>query len=286
MSKLLRAGFFHRRKSILFWATLLFSLAYGIIYAAICLMSNSIEDGVFLLAMFLVMSIYVSLSTGSERSNGVIRNKVITGHTKWAIFMSEIIMNIVICALMMLLFLVPFVIVGCYRLFTNIPVDTLLYVLLGLILVSVLYAAVFTLISYLVKSKAVGSITCIFLTAAIMVGAYYCELALGQVEYMTITISDSSTEEITEEIIENPNYVGGMARDVLKAANCVLPQGQTDGYLLYLYILNKNVDTSSEGVITHFEDYTNISVYPFCSVLLTIFIVGVGWITVRKRDLK
>lgn len=282
MSKLLRAGFFHRRKSILFWATLLFSLACGIIYAVICLMSNSIEDGIFLLAMFLVMSIYVSLSTGSERSNGVIRNKVITGHTKWTIFMSEIIMNIVICALMMLLFLVPFVIVGCYRLFTNIPVDTLLYVLLGLVLVSVLYAAVFTLISYLVKSKAVGSIMCIFLTAAIMVGAYYCESALGQVEYITITIPDSSTEEI----IENPNYVGGTARDVLKAANCVLPQGQTDGYLLYLYILNKNVDTSSEGVITHFEDYTNISVYPLCSVLLTIFIVGVGWITVRKRDLK
>ena len=102
MIKLLNAGFTRLRKNRLFWILTAFSigLALLMVYAKYNDMRNygdTIEAEQLMLnyatIIGVVISIFTSLFLGVEYSDGVIRNKIIVGHKRIQIYLSNFVIT-------------------------------------------------------------------------------------------------------------------------------------------------------------------------------------------------
>ena len=185
MNRLLKAALYRLKLQKLFWVLLVASFVCGVVFGIVSVSENDL-DGLFVTPLFLIMSIYVSLSIGQEYNDATIRNKVIVGHTKGKIFVSELIINAFVCLVMMLAFILP-AFICCYStLLSNTTVDKMLMTLICLLLASVVYAAIFTLISCLISQKAIGVILCILIVFAMAFGANRLEFSIFLVENITI----------------------------------------------------------------------------------------------------
>ena len=84
MIKLLRAGFFRLKKEIMFW---LFIIA-TILVAGIRILTTSHDEPLdkflydYIIYIGLFIAMFVSVFVGKEHSEGIIRNKIIVGHTR------------------------------------------------------------------------------------------------------------------------------------------------------------------------------------------------------------
>lgn len=207
---------------------------------------------------------------------------MIVGNTKGTIFVSELIINAFVCLVMMLAFILP-AFICCYStLLSNATMDKMLMTLICLLLDSVVYAAIFTLISCLISQKAIGTILCILIVFAMAFGTNRLEFSIFQVENITIEQTNELGEIIGEEVIPNPNYIGGMARQIYMTADSLIPNGQANNLMTYLVITSDN--TGNEGAQLFSEEM--LPFYPIYSVGLTIILSCVGWFAFRKKELK
>ena len=260
MNRLLKAALYRLKLQKLFWVLLVASFVCGVVFGIVSVSENDL-DGLFVTPLFLIMSIYVSLSIGQEYNDATIRNKVIVGHTKGKIFVSELIINAFVCLVMMLAFILP-AFICCYStLLSNTTVDKMLMTLICLLLASVVYAAIFTLISCLISQKAIGVILCILIVFAMAFGANRLEFSIFLVENITIEQTNELGEIIGEEVIPNPNYVGGMARQIYMAADSLIPNGQANNLMTYLEITSDN--TGNNGAQIFSEEM--LPLYPIYS---------------------
>ena len=277
MIDLLRAGLHRMRKEKLLKISLIFSFVYGIVVAIICRIENVIEGGEFLSVLFVVMASYISLTVGAENKTGVIRNKVISGHTKGTIFISELIFSTAVCTAMTVLFSVP-VFVANSDLVGNVPTGGLCMALLSLIVASMFYAVIYTVITSLTGSPAVSLIICLALTAAVFLVSYECEISLGSVQYIEIERSGGL------ELIPNPRYVGGTLRNIVKCIDGLMPQGQVDGSMNYISVLSKS--PSLTDAFFDFSDVANVFFYPIYGSILFALVSLTGWSAFRRKELR
>ena len=282
MRKLLRAGFFRIRKTVVFGFALLSSILLGITNGVISnCFDQELENGEVTFLLFLIMAIFVSLSNDKAAA----RNKVITGHTKGKIYLADTLLNIFACVIMLLIYLLLTGII-CYQILLDIPIAILLESLGGLVLACVAYVTILTFISSLIRSKAVAAIVCLFLATFIFFGAYYTGFCLSQVEYGMMEYQDESGNVI-EERVKNPRYVEGVKRTVFLVIHDILPQGQVDSYYLYLDKYVKYEDWSDAEIANAtYAVLANKSFYPIYSVSLSALLICIGWMIVRKRDIK
>lgn len=249
MNRLLKAALYRLKLQKLFWVLLVASFVCGVVFGIVSVSENDL-DGLFMAPLFLIMSIYVSLSIGQEYNDATIRNKVIVGHTKGTIFISELIINAFVCLVMMLTFILP-AFICCYSaLLSNTTMDKMLMTLICLLLASVVYAAIFTLIGCLISQKAIGAILCILIVFAMAFGANRLEFSIFQVENIAIEQTNELGEIIGEEVIPNPNYVGGMARQIYMAADSLIPNGQANNLMTYLGITSDNTGNDSAQIFS------------------------------------
>lgn len=113
MNKLLTSNFWRLRKNFIFWLSLVCALV-GPLYTVLnnwyykCLWDMSIQaDAAFLLSgadyFFMVaLAVVISLFLGTEFSDNTIRNKLIAGHTRVSLFLSNLITSIVVAVIMYL----------------------------------------------------------------------------------------------------------------------------------------------------------------------------------------
>lgn len=113
MNKLLTSNFWRLRKNFIFWLSLVCALV-GPLYTVLnnwyykCLWDMSIQaDAAFLLSgadyFFMVaLAVVISLFWGTEFSDNTIRNKLIAGHTRVSLFLSNLITSIVVAVIMYL----------------------------------------------------------------------------------------------------------------------------------------------------------------------------------------
>ena len=281
MNRLLKAALYRLKLQKLFRVLLVASFVCGVVFGIVSVSENDL-DGLFMAPLFLIMSIYVSLSIGQEYNDATIRNKVIVGHTKGTIFISELIINAFVCLVMMLAFILP-AFICCYSaLLSNTTMDKMLMTLICLLLASVVYAVIFTLIGCLISQKAIGAILCILIVFAMAFGANRLEFSIFQVENIAIEQTNELGEIIGEEVIPNPNYVGGMARQIYMAADSLIPNGQANNLMTYLGITSDNTGNDSAQIFSE----EMLPFYPIYSVGLTIILSCVGWFAFRKKELK
>lgn len=243
MSRLLSANFARLRKSRTFWIEMLFMFGLGILMVISAYRIMSVSDGSELPALDYVFMSYLqvisfacaafcSLFSGTEYSDGTIRNKLIAGHTRITIYLSNLVVNVTAGILFCMAALLSSLLLGL-PLLGGLAADsvTTMQLLLGSMITVVAFCSIFTLISMINQNKSTGVALCMIVAGALFFSSILIMQKLEEpetyTEYLYVDDSDE-TERRTED--PNPYYPRGLKREIYIFLNDFLPSGQMIQY--------------------------------------------------------
>lgn len=282
MSKLLRADFARLWRSKIFWIGMAFTIGVGAFssvtqYREMMSMSHyhpHIDNILFSNCMFMpvVAAVFVGLFIGTEYSDGTIRNKIIVGRTRGAIYFS----NFIVCmaALLMMHLADIAVIVGIgFPLVGNVemPIQTLLQLGMISMVTVVALSAIFLLMSMLIHSKASCCVATILLSIVMLMSAMTIRSRLEEPEYyepyvLSYTDESGKAQEEVGEKEKNPNYLTGTKREVCEFLFDFLPGCQM------LQITAQNPDNPER--------------LPLYSLSIIIVTTACGYAFFRRKNIK
>ena len=277
MRKLLSAGFSRLWKNKYFWICIICMVAF----AAVMVVSSYISaekydvvsyiDGVFfsyVLFIGTVIAAFISLFLGTEYSDGTIRNKLIVGHSRSAIYLS----NYIICSVSALAisaaYMATCVIIGLpLGLFFMTPTEQILITILTALILCLSFTGLFTLIAMLCQNKAAVAVICVVGAFVLLFGATFIQSSLSQPEMVNEYYYDEAQDEWIEgDLIPNQSYVGGIKRQIYEFLQDFLPGGQS------IQISQAQINQS-----WLLQGY---------SIIIAIVSSVIGLIIFRRKDLK
>lgn len=277
MNKLLAAAFSRMFKSKAFWAGMILMLATGTgmpIMNYRSMLSDGytryIDSGFFIGAFFIgiLLAVLCSLYVGTEYSDGTIRNKIIVGRRRTAIYLS----NLIVCAasgiLMCAVCFIAYLCVGIplFGFFVT-GIQSVLLFVLCLLGVTIAFSSMYLIIVMINQNKAVAAVICILSAFLLLLVGSYINAQLNEPEmYDSYMYVDEAGEIVTEEAQPNPNYVGGSKRVAFQFLVDFLPGGQV------VQILNMSA-----------EQPLRLLLY---SCLITAGTTGAGLLLFQKKDLN
>ncbi|MCM1335565.1 MAG: ABC transporter permease [Bacteroides sp.] len=245
MTRLLRAGFRRMLRGKLLWlcmalllATALLDMCSDFLLLGMPFRQETIPlelqlfNGVMNVGLFL--AIFTGRFLGEEQAEGGFRNKLVVGHTRGTLYLS----NLILClAAGAMLFAADFPVrlaVGLARGFTRESEWSAILFRVSVALIALAaVTALLVLIGMLVRSRSVGVVCAIGLLLALTVSGASIHGALAEPEYLaptTIAYPDeigADGEPRVETILEkNPFYVTGAIREVFKTLDDILPGDQ------------------------------------------------------------
>ncbi len=241
MRNLLSANFLRLRKSFVFWLGMVFMFGMSLVAVSTMYRKGQTIDGyqphidniLFSGAQFLpiVAAVFIGLFIGTEYSDGTIRNKIVAGQSRTAIYLANLITCAVALVLMHLVTLLGIIAVG-FPLVGNVeqPPQTLL-LFTGLSLLTVLaVSALFLLLAMLVSKKSVAAVAALLLSFGLLMATMTINFRLQDPEYYPVYSAtmgvDGAVQEGTQELQRNPNYLEGTKREVYVFLNDFLPSSQ------------------------------------------------------------
>lgn len=271
MSRLIRANFARLWKSRIFWVGIAYSLGLGLLIVSTQYREMvttpgyhpHIDNVLFSGGMFMpiVVAVFVGLFVGTEYSDGTIRNKLMVGHTRGAVYASNFLVCTAAVWIMHLATIAVIVGIG-FPLVGNLEMPVRALLILGLISMVTVAAlsSVFLLVSMLIPSKASSSVAALLLAIAFLMGAMMIDSRLQDPEYYNAYNSSVFMESTGEqgEKIKNPNYLSGTKREIYEFLYDFLPgcqmvqiamQSPAHMERLPLYSLSILVGTSACGVL-------------------------------------
>lgn len=170
-------------------------------------------------------AVFCSMFLGTEYSDGTIRNKIVAGHTRTSIYLSNLLLTFFATLFMMFVWLISAMaaipILGMWKM--GIP-NLLLYLLIAVLFIAVL-SAIFTFIAMQSSSKAAAVAISILLFLGLLLFASGIHNSLNQPEMVSnVTLTKNGLE--MGEPIPNPNYLSGTIRSVFPFILDFLPTGQ------------------------------------------------------------
>lgn len=281
MSKLLSANFFRLKRDKIFWivsAAMLVISAFSMINNGITAQKYADEnidnnltvlDSCYfnLLPMIgFFFSIFISLFLGTEYSEGTIRNKLISGHTRTDIYLS----NYLTCLAGTEFIYVLFLIGGL----TGIPFfggwkgsasQLIIYIVIGFFITASL-TAILNMLSMMSANKAITAVLSIVISLVLILLASSIYNVLNEPE-MTREMIEYTADGVTlGDEIPNPAYVSGLQRKIYEWLLQFLPTGQS--------ILAANSEIS--------QSVLNLVYSAAIAVIVNIS----GIFAFRKKDLK
>lgn len=276
MNRLLSAGFAHMKKDKVFWICAGFLFALGGV-TAFMNYQDQLKYGVqvpldgifFYFTVFngILSAVFCSLFIGTEYSDGTIRNKLVVGHSRNAIYLSNFILSAASGLLMNLAFIIAVSAAGIPLLgFFQTDICIVMLFLLGSIMMSLAFSSIFTTLSMLNQNKAVVAVICIVGVVVLFIAAMYIQNRLRAPEfYEGYTFIDLQGNSSSEPVA-NPRYLRGTARAVYQFFLDFLPTGQAIQF----------VDMSGR----------HLWLMPLYSMLITVVTTVGGLFFFRKKDLK
>lgn len=269
MNKLLAAAFSRMFKSKAFWGGMIFMLVTGIgmpIMNYRSMLSDGytryIDGSFFTGAVFIgiLLSVLCSLYVGTEFSDGTIRNKVIVGQKRPAIYLSNLIVCAVSGILMCTVCFIAYLCVGIPLLgFFVTGIQSVLLFALCLLGLTIAFSSIYMIIVMLNQNKAIAAVICILSVFLLLLVGSYINSRLNESEmYDSYMYVDEAGEIVIEEAQPNPNYVGGTKRAVCQFLVDFLPGGQVvqivnmsakQPWLLLLYSCLITVGTTGAGLV-------------------------------------
>lgn len=280
MSRLLSADFAKLKKNKFFWICMPGMFLFGIFTAVMDYIAMQqygeneadITNILFIYALTVVFLIpaFVSLFVGTEYSDGTIRNKMIIGHTRAGIYLSDLI----VCSVAGIGFCVSYIIGALLAALPLYTIDAgILEGVTKLVLCSFIMSVAFTalciLTAMLCQNKALTAVINILAACFLLVISLYVLNKLSEPEvYPGYSVMTDSGEVEVMENEPNPDYLRGTEREVYQFLNDFLPTGQA------INITQRGAFSQSPGLLAAY------------SASIIIVSTGIGVFAFKKRDVK
>ncbi len=172
MHRLLMTNFYRLKKEKTFWLMLVGMFLLGIYFYFNNYLPNCVncenEVGAVLFSFNVIGGILVAIFTtnfvGTEYGNGTLRNKLICGHSRASIYLSNLITCSLVAVAFDLVFIGAVLLTGAIFLFSvTTPVETVLYMMGTSLLLSVSFASVYTFITMNISNKSASAIVALSL---------------------------------------------------------------------------------------------------------------------------
>lgn len=243
MTKLLSAGYRRLFRSLFFWIGLAVTCGYHLLgvlnnlhYKATFVDQVIKADHTLLpdtLITALVMSVLIALFIGREYGDRTVRNKIVTGHSRLSIYLS----NLIVCSTAAAIYyVVPTLLVGLglgAPLLGGFELSAKAFILPAIIgLLAVLgLTSLFLLVVMSIQNRTVAAVTVLILAIALMMWVTVpMREALEAPQFVDEYVFSEEVNDFvpTGNTIESQAYVGGPARVALEFLYNFLPSGQQE----------------------------------------------------------
>lgn len=225
MSKLLNAGFVRMFKSKAFWIFPAIMSLFFILSANNS--SHSIGEFLSKHSIFSVLFAagFCSMFFGTDYNDGTIRNKLIIGHSRLSVYLSNLIIALSAQIIFFAVYSVFCVIMVWIRgdLFQSEITSIIIYTLI----INIAFTAIFVLIAMLTKSKAISAIVSVIVALVLISAGFYINSRLSEPEFNDYFKLTENGIEIEENAEKNPLYLEGTAREVFEFFREFLPTSQS-----------------------------------------------------------
>lgn len=269
-------------------------------------------DDSCVLYLFLIVAIVISWIVGREAAEGGFRNKIIIGHTKGQIFLSELILGSAFSLVMAVIFFGIFFTIN-YYVFAYFPTDIIVMMLLNCVLAGVCLTAMLATLCCLITNRIASAIVNMLLVFAMFLGTSEVEHALLQPEYFESYSSTleqwtdeegnvhSETHKIEESIqkTENPAYIAEPLRTVYKIVYRISPYGHISEHIVFTYdwfgydyrdpITEQSWENTAQQIATNEiseEDYKNVATNILYCAVFSVAVYLIGYLVFRRKDLR
>ena len=164
MGLLLSANFFRLRRSAAFWVSMavmagigVFEVTAGYFSARELGMEVPLENRYFIFALLsgIVLSAFSSLFLGTEYSDGAVRNKIIAGHPRSAVYLASLLTSAAVGVLLCCAYILAVLALGIPLLgFFRMELRAVGWFTVCVLVMTAALAALFTLVSMLSRNKA------------------------------------------------------------------------------------------------------------------------------------
>ena len=288
MYKLLNASFSRLRKNKIFLGLVILT----IIIAAFMLISEYLDkvkySSVFgissnttdiLLMKFIniigfFIAIFTSLFVGAEYSDGTIRNKIVAGHSRKNIYLSNLIVSILVGIFLELIYLIIVSIVSI-PIFGLVQMSflQLAVILLDIIMIIIVYSSIFNFIALICSNITISTVTSLLLILIMFVTDMFLSPTANSTEYIQKNIVMDEQGNVTYEVVKNEDYPGKLVQTICKTISNFNPVSQA-------------IEISGNKINMNEEDFNNMKVYPLYSLGLIIIITAIGIYLFNIKELK
>ena len=230
------------------------------------------DNGLFSFAALGVFALaaVVPLFVGSEYSDGTIRNKLVVGHHRGAVYLSMLLTSLFAETLLILVWTAAYLIPGLILMEHANPLWMYLVLYLAMFLELAVFTAIFTLLTMTLGNKAGAAVVCIFCALLLVMQGIVVESMLEEPEFYgpEVIISDDGGVSYSSEMERNPHYIpeGSPKRAFYEFLMDFMPGGQA------LRISSHAVD--------------NVHKMCFYDIGWLAVLTGAGILIFRRKDLK
>ncbi len=221
-------------------------------------------------------ALFIAFFIGTEYSDGTMRNKLISGHTRVSVYFSELITCAVGALIQHVIYLVTVTLLGSLLLGEmKTPPEQLVLITLMSFLAVFALASIFVMLALLIPSKA--AIAIILIAALILLIIPLNAMSkLSEPEFIDIwSITDEFGNQSNEQM-PNPLYPRGALRQIYGFIKNFFPNGQ----LFQAANLLGGTEEGDGNILPIMAAFMR------CSLLITLISTGAGIIVFKRKDLK
>jgi hypothetical protein len=177
-------------------------------------------------------AVFIGLFLGTDYSDGTLKNKIVVGHSKTSIYLSNFIVGLVEGLFLNLAWWITILAIGIpfFGGYLQHPGKILVYLPM-ILLLTALYVAIFTILCMLNQNKAGASVILILVFLLQLIVGTRCMIILQEPELSStgpaVSIVEADGSITTNTTLEpNPAYVTGAERTFYEIACEVLPTAQ------------------------------------------------------------
>ncbi len=227
MNGLLKSCFNRLLKNKLFWCLGFVMLGVGVysVFIEFLYGSSAVNHYIGLgntcsPIVLIALAVLIPLFIGTDYSDGTLRNKIISGHSRISVYLSNLATAFFSAIVLAACFLIPYVILGITLL------DGIDPEIKHPILISLAGSAIYTLIVMSSQNKARTVALCIVIAIIMLAIGLGVSSSLAEPEFFYSYYSGPDGTLIEVKNAPNPNYISGYIRSFLEFLGNALPGAQ------------------------------------------------------------
>ena len=281
MLKLLHANFYRLKKNKVFIGIIIITIIASFVILFNTYQGNITNEKynmqktqidrtytIYINVISFLIAVFVSIFIGSDYDNGTIRNKIIVGHSRKNIYLSNLIVSIIVGLVLEIIYLTIISIIGI-PLIGKIQMNILdfLYIILDMILLIIVFSSIFNFISMICSNVTLSTVGSLLL---ILIMYVFC-MSISGIAYSTKELKIQDFDEngnLVTKYLEDENYPGDFKKNLCKTIINILPTGQA------MELSEVNIDINE------------IKIYPLYSLGVILIINILGIYMFNKKELK